>query len=156
MDDHKNHSAMVRAAAAFDPPRPVRLIGRGPEREPLEGLTTSLDVPLTVSAHVSADEPVHTCQTAGVVVCPNSFEGMGLTPIEAAACAARVVASGIPPHREFPDDRVESSPPMDQDALVAAIRRAEILPPRPGPFPSITIEQAGARFYQALGPLLDR
>src|SRR5207248_2140783 len=36
-----------------------------------------------------------------VVVCPSTFEGFGLTPMEAIATAAPVVASDIPPHREF-------------------------------------------------------
>jgi len=156
MESYKNHSAVIRAAAAFDPPRPVRLIGHGSERASLERLAESLDVPLTISADVSADDLVHAYQTAGVVVCPSTFEGMGLTPIEAAACGARVVASDIPPHREFLGDRVEFFPPMDQDALVAAIRRSESVSSRPGPFPRITIEQAGGRFFQALVPLLDR
>jgi glycosyltransferase involved in cell wall biosynthesis len=156
MESYKNHSSVIRAAAAFDPPRPVRLIGHGPERASLARLATSLGVALTISAHVSADELIRAYQAAGVVACPSTFEGMGLTPIEAAACGARVVASDIPPHREFLGDRVEFFPPMDQDALVAAIRRSESGASRPGPFPRVTIEQAGARFYQALVPLVDR
>ncbi|NNG17918.1 MAG: glycosyltransferase, partial [Gemmatimonadales bacterium] len=91
--DYKNHSAVVLAAATFDPPRPVHLIGRGPEREGLEYLARSLDVPLVISADLSADALRQAYRTACVVVCPSRFEGMGLTPIEAAACGARVVAS---------------------------------------------------------------
>jgi glycosyltransferase involved in cell wall biosynthesis len=156
LEEYKNHSAVVRAAAAFDPPRPVQLIGLGPERASLEHLARSLDVPLTISANLSAAELVHAYRTAGVVVCPSTFEGMGLTPIEAAACGARVVASDIPPHREFLGDRVEFFLPRDDATLIAAIRRAEGLPPKPGPFAGITIGAAAARFLEALMPLLGR
>ncbi len=156
LDGYKNHSAVVRAAAAFNPPRPVQLIGLGPERASLEHLARSLDVPLTISANLSADELVYTYRTAGIVVCPSTFEGMGLTPIEAAVCGARVVASDIPPHREFLGDRVEFFTPRDDATLIAAIRRAEGLPPKPGPFAGITIGAAAARFLEALMPLLGR
>jgi len=41
-------------------------------------------------------------------------------------------------------------PPQEDAALVAGSRRVESAAPRSGPFDHITIEAAGARFFEAL------
>ena len=94
-----------------------------------------------------------------MAVCPSRFEGFGLTPIEAVASGVPVVASDIPPHREFVGRRGAAGPARRRSAaLVAAIaaaledRRAD--PARVG---DLTIPAAAARFLSFAGavPALD-
>jgi glycosyltransferase involved in cell wall biosynthesis len=94
-------------------------------------------------------------RTAEVVVCPSTFEGFGLTPIEAIATATPVVASDIPPHREF----LGASPHFftlgDDDGLVAAIGAARAgPPPAPDVLSGVTIDAAAERFSAGLMPYL--
>src|SRR5882724_2523916 len=141
---HKNQAAVIRAAARLDPKPPVRIIGKGPERPSLERLAATLGVPCTFESDLTEAE---------MVICPSTFEGLGLTPLEAIATATPVVASDIPPHREF----LGTSPhffTLDDDAsLVAAIVAA-----RAGPPPSrdvlsaVTIDAAAERFWVGLTP----
>src|SRR5207249_11137419 len=94
-------------------------------------------------------------RTAEVVVCPSTFEGFGLTPMEAIATATPVVASDIPPHREF----LGASPHFftlgDDDGLAAAIAAARSgPPPRPEVLGALRIEAAAERFSAGLAPYL--
>src|SRR2546429_1804108 len=148
---HKNQAAVIRAAARLEPKPPVRIIGKGPERPSLERLAATLGVRCTFDSDLTETEMVTAYRTAEVVVCPSTFEGLGLTPLEAIATATPVVASDIPPHREF----LGTSPYFftldDDDSLVAAIAAA-----RAGPPPSrdllsgVTIDAAVERFWVGL------
>jgi alpha-1,3-rhamnosyl/mannosyltransferase len=60
---------------------------------------------------------------AAAVVIPSLAEGFGLPAVEAAACAAVVVASDIPAHRENLGEGGLFFAPRDQGALAAALRR---------------------------------
>jgi glycosyltransferase involved in cell wall biosynthesis len=55
-----------------------------------------------------------------------------MTGVEAVSCGTRVVASDIPPHREFLEGLAHFFPPDDADAAAAAIRAA-LAAPRPDP-----------------------
>ena len=152
---HKNHAAVIRAAARLEPGLPVRVIGSGWERASLERLAATLDVPCTIESDVGEAEVVAAYRAAEVVVCPSRFEGFGLTPLEAIATATPVVASDIPPHREF----LGASPHFftldDDDGLVAAIQAARSgPPPAPDVLARVTIEAAAERFANGLAPLL--
>jgi glycosyltransferase involved in cell wall biosynthesis len=152
---HKNHVAVIRAAARLEPKIPVRIIGSGPEQPSLERLAGTLGVSCTIESGLAEAEIVAAYRTADVVVCPSTFEGFGLTPMEAIATATPVVVSDIPPHREF----LGTSPHFfrldDDDSLVAAIGAA-----RSGPRPArdalsgVTIEAAAERFSAGLMPYL--
>jgi glycosyltransferase involved in cell wall biosynthesis len=92
---------------------------------------------------------------ARVAVCPSRFEGLGLTPVEAIASGTPVVASDIPPHREFVASAARLVPPDDDGELVEAIRRAlEDEPPSPDSVRELTISAAADRFIASLQPLL--
>ena len=152
---HKNHAAVIRAAARLEPKTPVRIIGKGPERASLERLAATLGVPCTIESDLTEAEMVTAYRAAEVVVCPSTFEGFGLTPMEAIATCTPVVVSDIPPHREFLGTAPHFFTLADDDSLVAAIGAA-----RAGPSPArdvlsgVTIEAAGERFAAGLMPHL--
>src|SRR5207249_2864731 len=151
----KNHAAVIRAAARFEPKLPVRFIGSGPEQGGLETLAAELGVSCTIESGLSDADVVAAYRTAEVVVCPSRFEGFGLTPLEAIACATPVVVSDIPPHREWLGTAPRFFTLDDDDGLVAAIGAA-----RAGPAPErdvlsgLTIEAAADRFWLGLMPYL--
>jgi len=151
----KNHAAVIRAAARFEPRIPVRIIGSGYDRAALERLATELHVPCTIESDSSETEVVAAYRVAEVVVCPSTFEGFGLTPMEAIATATPVVVSDIPPHREFLGTAPHFFRLDDDDSLVAAIGAARAGPP-PGRdvLSRVTIEAAAERFSDGLTPYL--
>ena len=92
---------------------------------------------------------------ATVAVCPSRFEGFGLAPIEAVASGIPVVASDIPPHREFVGGAARLFPPDDAAALAVTITAALDAPPAdPALVGELTIQAAARRFLACLGPLL--
>lgn len=155
LEPHKNQVAVIRAAARFDPPRRVRLVGRGPAGPTLEALAARLAVPLAIEGGLDDAAVVTRYQRAGVVVCPSRFEGFGVTPLEAIACGAPVAVSDIAPHREFVAGVAPLFPPDDPGALVGAVRRAEAWgTPDSEALAELTIPAAVARFLAALEPHL--
>jgi glycosyltransferase involved in cell wall biosynthesis len=154
---HKNQTATIRAAAHLGRPVQVRLIGRGPERVPLERLAHSLGVPCRIESEASDSDVVDAYRRAAVAVCPSRFEGFGLAPIEAIAVGTPAVASDIPPHREFVGHAAEFFSPDDEHTLLKAIGAALH---RPGPDPEVvrmlSISAAADRFLSSVTPLLDR
>jgi glycosyltransferase involved in cell wall biosynthesis len=152
---HKNQAAVVRAAARLAPKTPVRIIGKGPERASLERLAATLRVPCTFESDLTEAQMVTAYRTAEVVVCPSTFEGLGLTPMEAIATATPVVVSDIPPHREFLGTAPHFFTLDDDDSLVAAIGAARAGPPPARDVLSgVTIAAAAERFYDGLTPYL--
>lgn len=152
---HKNQVAVLHAAALMDRPARVRFIGRGPQRANLESLAARLGVPCVIDSE--ADDPTVTraYHEASVVVCPSRFEGLGLTPIEAVACGVPVVASDIPPHREFVGRAAKLAPPDDYHLLARAIDEALDAPPAdPRLVGDLTIEAAARRFLASLATVL--
>jgi glycosyltransferase involved in cell wall biosynthesis len=149
----KNHEAVVRAAARLG--ARVELIGRGPSQEAIEALAERLGVPLRIRAGLPGSAVVAAYQQASVVVCPSRYEGLGLTGIEAAVCGAPVVASDIPPHREFLGDTPHYFTLDDDDSLITAIETARTAGPPPvGHLATLTIGAAARRFYDELSALL--
>jgi len=154
---HKNQAAVLRAAARFEPRLAVRLIGAGDDRAALAELAADLGVQCSIESGLDDQAVLAAYRSASVVVCPSRFEGFGLTPIEGVACGVPVVASDIPPHREFLGDSVEYFPLDDDAALVAAIRRAMVRPPVPSsPLAPLSIDAAAARFDAGLQEVFGR
>ena len=152
---HKNHAAVIRAAARLAPRIAVRIIGSGSERGALERLAAKLGVPCTIESDRSEAEVVAAYRVAEVVVCPSTFEGFGLTPMEAIATATPVVVSDIPPHREFLGTAPHFFTLDDDDSLVAAIAAARAgPPPARGVLSGVTIDAAAERFADGLMPYL--
>jgi glycosyltransferase involved in cell wall biosynthesis len=152
---HKNQAAVIHAAALMDLPVRVRLIGRGPQRDNLRALAASLDVDCVIETDAADAAVTSAYRQASVAVCPSAFEGFGLMPIEAVASGVRVVASDIPPHREFVGRAARLTPPHDAAAMALAITEAlGSEPADPALVAGLTIEAAGARFFDSLQPLL--
>ncbi|HHM04947.1 MAG TPA: glycosyltransferase family 1 protein [Gammaproteobacteria bacterium] len=70
---------------------------------------------LLPSLHVTALRRHYSA--ADVLVAPSWYEGFGLTPLEALACGAAVVASAIPAHREVLRSQARYFPPDNPQAL---------------------------------------
>jgi glycosyltransferase involved in cell wall biosynthesis len=152
---HKNQAAVVRAAAALGRPVQVRLIGRGPDRAALESLAAGLGVRCRVETDADDAAVTGAYREASVAVCPSRFEGFGLTPVEAVASGVPVVASDIPPHREFVGRAATLVPLDDIPALSAAITAALAGPPAdPALMRDLTVEAAASRFESSLRGLL--
>jgi glycosyltransferase involved in cell wall biosynthesis len=152
---HKNHAAVIRAAARLEPKTPVRIIGKGPERASLERLAATLGVRCTFESELTEIEMVTAYQTAEVVVCPSTFEGFGLTPMEAIATATPLVVSDIPPHREFLGTSPQFFTLDDDESLVVAIGAARAgPPPARATLSDVTIDAAVERFWVGLMPYL--
>jgi glycosyltransferase involved in cell wall biosynthesis len=149
----KNQAAVIRAAARLG--ATVELIGRGPAGPALEAQARELGVSCRVRGGLSEQEIVAAYQRASVVVCPSRFEGLGLTGIEGAICGTPVVASDIPPHREFLGGAAHFFTLDDDDSLMHAIERArDAAPPPTGQFAPLSIPAAAQRFLDRLQPLL--
>jgi glycosyltransferase involved in cell wall biosynthesis len=152
---HKNQSATIKAAARLGGGMRVRLIGRGPERDSLDRLAASLGVPCCIESDASDPEVVEAYRRASVAVCPSKFEGFGLTPMEAIASGTPVVASDIPPHREFVAHAAQLVDPDDDvavaEGVAAALRQT---PADPGLIRTLTLGAAAERFLAGVAPLL--
>jgi glycosyltransferase involved in cell wall biosynthesis len=175
---HKNQALILRAVAGISPPPLVRILGEGPEAGNLRRLADTLGVRLDLPGLWASDQAIHSAyREASVLVCPSRFEGFGLTPLEGLAMGLPVVASDIPPHREFLGDAVRYFDP-DDDASLARELEAVLVQPvpparsegscRPGPpraqrgadLPSIlaplTIDACASRLMPGLLRLLGR
>jgi glycosyltransferase involved in cell wall biosynthesis len=171
---HKNHAAVLRAAARLTPRPVVRIIGQGPEAASLRRLAGELGVTLQLKDGWATDEEIVAAyRAATLVVAPSRFEGFGLTPMEAIAMGVPVVASDIPTHREFVDGLARFFP-LDEDAALAAAIEAAMLaagaqqreraapaiqPSRSPAVPllaDLTVDACAARFLPRLERLLER
>jgi glycosyltransferase involved in cell wall biosynthesis len=152
---HKNHAATLRAASRLSLSVQVRLIGRGSEAAALERAARSLGVSYRIETLADDRTVVDAYQRASVAVCPSRFEGFGLAPLEAIACGTPVVASDIPAHREFVGTLADMFPLDDEEALVAAVRRAlDASAPDPEAIRDLSIPATAERFIAGLRPLL--
>jgi glycosyltransferase involved in cell wall biosynthesis len=155
MEAHKNQAATLRAAARLGRNVQVQLIGRGPECGALERLASSLSVRCRIDQQATDTDVVDAYHRARVAVCPSRFEGFGLTPLEAMASGTPVVASDIPPHREFGGATAAYFPLDDDDALVTTVAAAlDSTAPDPAMLRDLSIPAAAERFQALLRPLL--
>ena len=155
LEIHKNQDAVLRAAALIGDRVQVRLIGRGPEEERLRRLGAQLGV--RSSVETGADDPTveHAYRQASVAVFPSRFEGFGVGPIEALASGTPVVASDIPPHREFISRAAHLVPPDDPAAIAEAVSRALTgRAPDPSAVADLTIPAAAGRLMARLTAML--
>ncbi len=158
---YKNQAAVLRAVSLLTSRPTVRFIGSGPEAQGLRALAADLGVPLELEERWhDDDEIVYAYRQASVVVCPSRFEGLGVTPLEAAALGVPTVASDIPAHREFSGASVALVQLDDDRAMADAIAAALAFGPAPRepmhPFPELTIEACAGRFLGRFEALLKR
>lgn len=154
---HKNHAVILRAVARLEPRPQVRILGQGPEAGNLRRLAATLGVALHLTGTWASDHAVLAAyRAASVVVCPSRFEGFGLTPMEGLAMGIPVIASDIPPHREFLNGAVRYFSPDDAVALAVEIDAATSQPfrePASGAakgLSDLTIEACAARLLPGL------
>jgi glycosyltransferase involved in cell wall biosynthesis len=78
------------------------IVGKGEERERLEGLVSSLDADdwVTFAGYVPTDELIELYQRAWVLTSGSLAEGWGMTITEAAACGTPAVVTDIAGHRD--------------------------------------------------------
>jgi glycosyltransferase involved in cell wall biosynthesis len=152
---HKNQAAVLHAAARLTRSVRVRLIGRGPDAAMLAQLAAALQVQCTIETEADDATVTRAYRDATVAVCPSRFEGFGLTPIEAVASGVPVVASDIPPHREFVGRAARLVPPDDVPGLTEAIAAALDGPAAdPALVGDLAIPAAADRFASLLRPIL--
>jgi glycosyltransferase involved in cell wall biosynthesis len=81
----------------------------------------SLGEAVLLPGYVSDETLAALYSGAAAVVIPSLAEGFGLPAVEGAACAATMVLSDIPAHRETMDGAAYFFPPRDADALAATL-----------------------------------
>ena len=155
----KNHAAILRAVALLPHAVRVHMIGRGSEAGTLRRIARKLGVDLVLDETWQSDQQIVGAYLgASVVVSLSRFEGFGLTPIEAMAMGIPVVASDIPPHREYADRGV-SLVRLDDDTMAARAIDAALVGDRTMPrayrSPSdLTIEACAERMLRGFQQLL--
>jgi glycosyltransferase involved in cell wall biosynthesis len=155
LETHKNQAAVLEAAALLGERVQVRLIGRGPEEDRLRRLGDELGVRYRLET--GADDPTveRAYLTASVAVFPSRFEGFGLGPVEALASGTPVVASDIPPHREFVGRAARLVSPDDSVAIAEAVISTLAAPAAdPAAVKDLTIPAAADRLLARLSPML--
>jgi glycosyltransferase involved in cell wall biosynthesis len=105
LSSHKRVDLVVRAVAALQQKRPtlhLDIVGRGPEREPLERLVRELGVEKHVTIHgfVSEQEKAALLSRSRLHVCASDVEGWGQVVIEAASYGVPTVARDVPGLRD--------------------------------------------------------
>jgi glycosyltransferase involved in cell wall biosynthesis len=105
LSSHKRVDLVVRAVAALQQKRPalhLDIVGRGPEREPLEHLVRELGVEKHVTIHgfVSEEDKAALLSRSRLHVCASDVEGWGQVVIEAASYGVPTVARDVPGLRD--------------------------------------------------------
>lgn len=95
MAAEKGLSTLVDAAARV-PGLRLRLIGDGPEREPLRRRAAASDVPAEFMGTVANEALPSLLNEAGIFVAPSRYEGHPKAMLEAMACGLPVVGSDVP------------------------------------------------------------
>ena len=121
---HKNHRRLFDAFAVLRARHPeLRLVltGSGHESVPLPpGVEALGDVPL--------GGRVELYRKAALVVFPSLYEGFGLPPIEAMACACPVASSSAGSLREVCGDAARLFDPRSVEEIVAAVEEVLVSP----------------------------
>lgn len=101
----KRFDLVIRAAAEARrscPDLELVIVGKGEERERIEGLIASLGAEewITLAGYLTDDELVELYQRAWVLTSGSIAEGWGMTITEAAACGTPAVVTDIAGHRD--------------------------------------------------------
>lgn len=130
-DPRKNFPLAVRAAGFLqEMGKDVNLVRFGPSDWPLEGerirkTAKESNVRLIEPGVVGVDVLRKVYSTCDVFIWPSIYEGMGLPPLEAMACGAKVVALDTEFNREFLGDvpvYVKNDPKEMAEGIIEALR----------------------------------
>jgi len=126
LDRQKGFDVLLKAFSKLDAKvRPdLIILGKGPEREKLEGLVKALQLERWVRLPGFTKNPYSVMSRARAFVFPSRYEGFGIALLEAMACGTPVVASQLPPVEEVcGKEGAVYFPPGDEEALARAITR---------------------------------
>ena len=132
--------------------RPLLIIGDGPDRGRLEARARRLGLGALVRFEGFIADRYTLAQRyreAGCVVAPGPHETFGLTPLEAAASGARVVACTSTPAARVAGTLVHTFTPKDPLDLVRAIDRALSDEPRAGAALRLARAMSWGRAFEA-------
>lgn len=125
---HKNLKTLVKAFSSIKDQFPHELWIAGHQEgmrtvdQDLDFYRRELGERLRFLGRVGEDELAYLYKKASVFVAPSTYEGFGLTPIEALASGARVIASDIPAHREFMPEGPAFFDPSRVDLLASLLK----------------------------------
>ena len=125
LTEHKGHKYLLEALARVDDARLV-LVGDGPLRKELKGLTHALDInDRVVFAGYQMDISLYLALMDIVVLPSSEGEGFGIALIEAMSASKPVIGSSIGGIPEIIDHGATGLlvRPKDSDALAGAIRK---------------------------------
>lgn len=126
-DPYKNVTGLVEAFARTVkevPTAHLRIIGPPDPRypEPRErARALGIDDHITWQGYVESDELVRAYQQTAAMVLPSTYEGFGLTVLEAMACATPVICSNVSSLPEVAGDAALLVDPKDPAALAGAM-----------------------------------
>jgi glycosyltransferase involved in cell wall biosynthesis len=119
----KNVDLLIRAHQALDHPgAELHICGEGPEEGRLRSLAGGRP-DVVFHGFVGERDLWALYRGADLVVCPSSFEGFGMPPMQALYFGKPCLVSDIPIFRSVYGDHVEYFPRHDLAGLTAALRR---------------------------------
>jgi glycosyltransferase involved in cell wall biosynthesis len=118
----KRLDTLVAAWLRLGVPADLHIAGEGPERRRLAALTGGRKE-VVFHGFVSDTDLWALYRDADLVVCPSSFEGFGMPPMQALYFARPCLASDLPIFRSLYGDHLDYFPAGDAEALAAGIRR---------------------------------
>ncbi|MFH1078427.1 MAG: glycosyltransferase [Patescibacteria group bacterium] len=118
----KDHATLFKALALVKRPWRLRIVGTGPLERRLRDLAERLRIASRIEWLGYRDDVPELLAASDIFCFPSRYEGLGLAAVEAAAAGVPIVASDLPPLREFLDDTdVRFVPPGDVPAWAHAI-----------------------------------
>jgi glycosyltransferase involved in cell wall biosynthesis len=117
----KNVDHLIAACLRIDPPPELHICGEGPEMGRLVALAAG-HRSVVFHGFVSDADLWGRYRAADLVVCPSSFEGFGMPPMQALYFGKPCLVSDIPIFRSVYGDHLEYVPSGDVAALAAAVR----------------------------------
>jgi glycosyltransferase involved in cell wall biosynthesis len=123
LNPSKNFSALVQAIDHLDNPDFNVVIAGGTNPAVFDSATKRDSAHVRYLGYVSDSELKALYQHASCFVHPSLYEGFGLTPLEAMACGAPVIASDIPALKEVCGDAALYADPRVPSDIGAKINR---------------------------------
>jgi len=112
----KRVEQLVQLAADID--MPLKIIGRGPQKDELMLLASKLGVELDIMTGLSEEDLIDTYRRAAFYATASGWEGMTLTILEACACGKPVLAYDVVSNRDVVVDGSTGLLAKDYEGLV--------------------------------------
>lgn len=125
LQDRKNHLRLIRAFKKSEFPGKFLIIGKNSDQKEkiaAEINKLDLDKKIIMAGYVPDSELIALLSGCTFYVFPSLYEGAGLTPLEAMACGKAVLASDIPPIREYCDKNYYAVDPNKVESIAQGIK----------------------------------